>query len=277
MIDPGSAAAAWRTSLDSWAIPSELVAASGRSPWGHAVSRFAVKADLDLAAPEGASYDAAAAALDAVELDTGRRASVLDVGAGAGAACLPLLHRVSALTAVDSDPAMLAALSERAERLAATPVCTISGRWPEVADEAGVHDVALCHHVLYDVPDIVPFLRALTSAARGRVVVEVPPEHPMAWLNPLFAQFHGLERPTGPTVDDLVAVLHELGIAALSVERWTRLEHGSPTGQERVALVTRRLALPAEREPDVAAALAAHAEPSLRRVVTLSWAGTGSG
>jgi len=277
MIDSGSAAASWRTCLDSWAIPTELVAASGRSPWGHAVSRFALKADIDLAAPGGASYDAAAAALDTVELDTGRRASVLDVGAGAGAACLPLLHRVSELTAVDADPAMLVALTERAERLSATRVRTVPGRWPDVAAEAGVHDVVLCHHVLYDVPDIEPFLRALTSAARGRVVVEIPPEHPMAWLNPFFAEFHGLERPVGPTVDDLVAVLHELGIAALAVERWSRLEHAAPTGQERVALVTRRLALPPEREPDVAAALVAHPEPGLRRVVTLSWAGTGPG
>ncbi len=279
MIDPAPAAARWRTALESWAIPDELVEAAGRSPWGHEVSRFAAKADADLADPEGASYEAAAAAIAAAELSTGRAATLLDVGTGAGAASLPFLDRVAALTAVDPSPTMLAAFAERAHTLtthrAVQPeVRTVTGRWPDVAEQAGVHDVVVCHHVLFDVADIVPFVQALTASARGRVVVEVPPEHPLAWLSPLFERFHGLKRPDGPTVDDLVAVLHELGIGALSVERWSRLEHGQPEGDERVALVTRRLALPVGREPDVAAALVGLPDGlGLRRVVTLSWAG----
>ena len=45
------------------------------------------------------------------------------------------------------------------------------------------------------------------------------------------------------------------------------------TEQERVELVTRRLCLPVEREPEVAAALAGMPRPGTSPVVTLSWAG----
>ena len=54
-------------------------------------------------APGGASYDRERAALDPP-------GSVLDVGAGAGAACLPLASRTTALTAVDTDDGMLTRL-----------------------------------------------------------------------------------------------------------------------------------------------------------------------
>ena len=70
----------------------------------------------------------------------------------------------------------------------------------------------LCHHVLHNVVDLPPFLRALTAAAGRGVVVEMLAEHPLAWLDPLWLRFHGLRRPPPATVDDAVAVLGELGI-----------------------------------------------------------------
>lgn len=275
MIDPGSAAQRWRDQLSAWAIPPELIASAGRSPWGHPVGRFVAKAAAAVATPEGASYEAGLIALETVRESFGKPGTVLDVGAGAGAASLPLLGHMSALTAVDPSLEMLAALVARADLIDHdAAVRTVEGRWPDAADKAGVHDVVLCHHVLFDVPEVVPFVTALTAAARHRVVVEVPPVHPLTWLNPYFQRFHGLTRPTGPTADDLVAVLHELGIAALSIERWTMAEHWLPAESERVALATQRLALPVTREAEVAAALAGVPSPKTRRVVTLSWSGS---
>ena len=56
---------------------------------------FARRADRLADAPCGPSYEQAWAALDPP-------GSVLDVGSGAGAACLPLLRRVTSLTAVET-------------------------------------------------------------------------------------------------------------------------------------------------------------------------------
>ncbi len=239
------------------------------------MQRFAARADADLAEPSGASYRRTLDTLALVRSRAGRPGTLLDVGAGAGAASLPLARWTSAITAVDPSAAMLTAFADRAAALDDPPVWrTVEGRWPDVADAVDVQDVVVSHHVLYDVPDVAPFVAALTAKARARVVVEVVPQHPMSWLNPLWQQFHGLSRPRRPTADDLVAVLHEVGVRALVVERWTRTEVDGMTEQQRVELATRRLCLPVEREPEVAAALAHLPHPATRPVVTLSWAGT---
>ena len=57
--------------------------------------------------------------------------SVLDVGSGAGAACLPLIPRATELTAVDVVPGMLEALEQRSAALAQARC--VPGRWPDVA------------------------------------------------------------------------------------------------------------------------------------------------
>ncbi len=207
---------------------------------------------------------------------------MLDVGAGAGAACLPLLPRCTGLTAVDSEPDMLDLLSRRAAASGTTPRL-VTGTWPDVAAEAGKADVVTCHHVAYNVPEIEPFLAALTAAARRVVVLEMTATHPLVSLNPLWLRFHGLVRPTGPTADDLLAVLAAMGIRAGS-ERWQR--PGGPDYEnfaELTDVTRRRLCLPPERADEVREALAESGiDPehpvdlgsSGRDVVTVWWAGT---
>ena len=90
----------WRRDLAAWAIPEEITAAVAESPWVLPRQVFARRADRVRAAPSGPSFQRAWAALDPP-------GSVLDVGSGAGAACLPLLPRAAYLTAVDADADML--------------------------------------------------------------------------------------------------------------------------------------------------------------------------
>ena len=89
---------------------------------------------------------------------------------------------------------------------------TIHGTWPEVAAYTPAADLVVCHHVAYDIGDIVPFLWALTDHPRLAVVLEIPTVHPMSAWAPAWQHFWGVERPAGPTSDDLVAVLHEMGL-----------------------------------------------------------------
>ncbi|MHB8510630.1 MAG: ATP-binding protein [Actinomycetota bacterium] len=63
----------------------------------------------------------------------------------------------------------------------------------------GQADVVVCHHVLYDVADIVPFVHALTEHALNHVVIEIFDEHPVAWMNPLWRELHGIGRPDAAT------------------------------------------------------------------------------
>ncbi len=217
------------------------------SPWVLPRDVFARRADRLRRTPGGASYDRERAALDPP-------GSVLDVGAGAGAACLPLASRTTALTAVDTDDGMLARLDSRA-RAAGLEPRLLTGCWPDVADQAAPADLVTCHHVLYNVPDLAPFIDALTRYARRQVVVELTAAHPLISLNPLWLIFHGLERPEGPAAADVLAILAAMGVRAGHTE-WNRPAQADyATGSELVETTRRRLCLPPERAADVEAVL----------------------
>jgi SAM-dependent methyltransferase len=239
--------ARWRDDLASWAIPPHILEAAPETPWQHPRDLFARRADAQVERREGLALARSGEALPA-------GGSVLDVGAGAGAASLPL-RAAGSLIAVDQDPDMLAALRERAEARS-LPVTVVEGRWPDVADRTPAADVVTCNNVLYNVPDLGPFVQALHEHARRRVVVELTPRHPVSGLNPLWRRFHGIERPERPTWEDAAACLRSLGIEPRA-ERYPRPPGTAHMASFEAAVrATRiRLCLPADREPEVAAAL----------------------
>jgi SAM-dependent methyltransferase len=252
----------WRTELATWAIPEEITARVNESPWELPRQMFVRRADRRTRAPSGPSFERAWEVLDPP-------GDVLDVGAGAGAACLPLASRATSITAVDADPQLLDSFAARAEEIE-VPTRIVVGRWPDVAAEAPLADVVTCHHVLYNVPDLGSFISALTDHARRRVVVEVSADHPMADLNPLWEQFHGLRRPQGPTARDLLAILATLGLRPQHQEWHRPAEADFASFADLVDATRRRLCLPADRAADVASAL--HDRPAAdRRVVTIWW------
>jgi hypothetical protein len=147
------------------------------------------------------------------------------------------------------------------------------GDWPDIANDVPECDVVVCHHVAYNVGDIGPFLAALDSHARNRVVLELPMRHPLSNLNELWKHFWDLDRPTAPTAHDLHAIALALGYDA-HLETWFDESFGLrnlQSAEERVRFTRIRLCLPEDREPDVAAALAARDDSAPREVATLWW------
>jgi SAM-dependent methyltransferase len=231
--DGGLAAERWRAALEAWAIPEAILAQAPENPWRLPVEPFLAVAD----APLSISHRRALEALP----EDGR---VIDVGAGGGAMSRPLAAAGAHVVAVDTAEEMLAASG------AAT---TVLGRWPEVAPVAGVADVVVCGHVLYNCPDLAPFVRALGTGARRRVVVEITELHPRVSVEEqvLWRHFWQIERPRGPGWEDAVAVLREVGVEP-TVERWER--HRGFAFRSRDDLVAgfrRRLCLTADRDREV--------------------------
>jgi SAM-dependent methyltransferase len=229
----GTASERWRAELEAWALPEAILSQAPENPWRLPVEPFL----SDSAGPLTVSHRRALEALP----PAGR---VLDVGAGGGAMSRPLGAAGAHVVAVDSAAEMLEVSGADTRVL---------GRWPEAAAEAGTADVAVCGHVLYNVPDLVPFVDALTGAARRRVVVEITAAHPR--VSPeekvLWRHFWHLDRPDGPDWEDAVAVLREMGIDP-AVESWERQRgFAFRSRDDLVAAVRRRLCLRADRDPEV--------------------------
>ena len=243
-----SALQEWADALDSWAIPDAIMAKAPESPWGFVMEPFLHRAARAGKTPPSRS---AKRALETLPED----GSVLDVGSGAGAASLALVRSAAGITAVDPSKEML----EELRRLAAARgvrADTVSGAWPNCAAQVEPADVVVCHHVLYNIPQLEPFVRALTAKARRRVVVELTSRHPTAWMNDLWMRFHGLRRPERPTADDAEYALREMGV---DVHREEGPRPSDPDGfarrEDEVAFIRKRLCLRPEQDAELIQAL----------------------
>jgi SAM-dependent methyltransferase len=196
---------------------------------------------------------------------------VIDVGCGGGIASLGLAPPATELIGVDE---RADAVSSFAAAAAARgiPAQTFTGSWTDVAPDVPPGDVVVCHHVLYNVPDVVGFVRELTGHARRLVVVELHDAHPLVHLRPLWQRFWGIDRPGGPTARDAIEVVRELAIEP-TVDVGERPSGHWRSPEQQVHLARKRLCLPASRDAEVAAALAElpAASPA---VWTLSWPGS---
>lgn len=266
----------WARRLEQWRIPESVAENATDPPWVLPREVFTRRADRHITQPVGSTHELARRALDSP-------GSVLDIGAASGATSLPLVGRaeVTEVTAVDTDNELLTAFVRRAEALG-VPARAVHGSWPESAERAGTSDVVLAGNVTYNVADASTFVRAMTERARRRVIVEMTPRHPLTELNPLWRRFHGIERPSGPGVDDFRGVLEELDIRP-EVHHWSlppEPEYANfadlvevtrrrlclpPTARQDVDRALRDLGIDPERPPDLGS--------SGRELVTLTWPG----
>ena len=259
------AAGRWAEQLERWVIPEEILAQAPVSPWQHDTAMFVVDDTLDRNAP--------AAEIARAVLPVGG-GSVLDVGCGGGRAAMSLVPPAERVIGVDQSPAMLAEFTRSAAAAGARSM-TIEGVWPDIASVTPVADVAVCHHVAYNVADIEPFLLALTAHARLAVVLVLPPRHPLSAWNDAWGHFWGLERPTGPTADDLAEILDGLGLDA---ERWDvprpPLARATADPALRVTSARRRLCLAENRDDELAAYLDSHEPQWSETNVVFRWPGS---
>lgn len=276
MTDASDLAVAWAEALARWAIPPAILDAAPESPFGFPAELFIRRGERSAVTDH--PTPTTAIALDAL----GEGGTVLDVGVGGAATCLPLAPRCTGLIAVDSQADMLEAVTRLAVA-ANMPLTTVLGRWPDVAADTPTADVVVCGHVAYNAPDLMPFVLELARHARRRVVMELTEHHPLSWMNDLWLRFHDLVRPERPVADDVEALCRAL---RLDVGRRDRIDTDDMAGsgferrQDAIALVRRRLCLSAERDDEIAAALGDRlvrgdglwrAGPKEQRVVTLWW------
>lgn len=238
-----SAVSAWREQLFEWTIPEALLDAVPDSPyeWSGTLWRRRTK--------EAIESDTNSPTMSRIRELAGHHGSILDVGAGTGRYSIPLARAGHQVTAVEPNSNMIASLKELAAGL---PLSIIEDRWPEVVGQVEQHRVTLSAHVVYDVSDIGPFLSALSEKAESGVVIEMTHRHPWVHLRPYYRVLHDLERPSGPSVDDIVSVIREVLSVEPEVEHWERpADLWFQSIEEMVAFYGRRLVLPESRWPEL--------------------------
>jgi SAM-dependent methyltransferase len=251
----------WAADLATWAIPDEILAQAEDVPWVHPVTMFTVGDVIE----DSVSHAIARAAIPP-------GGSVLDVGSGGGRATFALVPPAGEVFAVDHQQEMLDAFAEAANTRGVSHQ-EFLGQWPDIADQVPSADIVVCHHVAFNVANIVPFLQALNDHARRRIVLEIPVHHPMSNMNPLWKKFWNLDRPTKPTAQDLHAIACAMGFPA-NIEVWQDETWGKRVAlpdDERVKFARIRLCLTKDRDAEVAAALIEQADQPPRDVTTIWW------
>lgn len=253
-----SAVEKWRTDLASWAIPQEILDQAEVPPWFHPAALFALPDEIW----DSPSHQRAR---EAVPVD----GSVLDIGCGGGIAAFAIAPPAKNLIGVDHQGEMLEMFEANARERGLTSEI-FEGFWPAVAAEVPMADVVTSHHVVYNVGDIKPFIEALDSHARKRVVIELPLVHPMTPRSAGWKHFWNLDRPTSPTVEDFMNVLVELGISA-NIEKFTGrilLDEGE---DDRAEYTRMRLCLPDSRIDEVVEFLKTDPSPTSRELAVVWW------
>jgi SAM-dependent methyltransferase len=194
----------WARELRAWRIPDEILSAAPRDPYAFPGSTIRTASVDPLDSPTGR------AVLE--RLNPGDR--LLDIGCGAGRISGPFTA-LQEVVGIEPRP-NLAAISRE------SGIDVIEGKWPQVAGAAGTAPVVLSTHVMYDVQDPQPFLRAMVAAAQRRIVIEVTERHPWHDVGRLYRIVHGIDRPEGPTGELLGQVVEAATGMTPQVVRWTR-------------------------------------------------------
>ncbi len=253
-----SAAIKWHSDLQSWAIPKEILDQAEEAPWIHPPALFALPAKI----ADSPSHVKAREVLSDTD-------SILDIGCGGGVATFAVAKSGNHVIGVDHQAEMLVMYSQNAiSREISSEVH--EGFWPAIADQVPVADVVIVHHVVYNVAEIEPFLKAIDNHARKRVVIELPLAHPMTSASAGWEYFWKLARPKSPTADDFLLVLNETGITA-HIEKFSSdfpLEQSSEEIAERTRV---RLCLPLSRLDEVKEFLVDHPFASKRDLAVIWW------
>jgi SAM-dependent methyltransferase len=248
----------WARALAQWSIPSEILNQAQTSPWIHPPVLFQIPEEIN-------STLSHSRALEALPVD----GSVLDVGCGGGIAAFALTPPATKVIGVDHQPEMLEMFSANAKKYGVASE-VFEGFWPQVAGDVPLADVVVSHHVVYNVADIGPFLLALNSHARNRVVIEMPTRHPLTSMSSAWKHFWNLDRPSEPSSEDLLEVLREIGISA-TMQCWSGPMRERTDIDQDADFLRIRLCLSPERFPEVREFLLANPASSQRELATIWW------
>ena len=138
--------------------------------------------------------------------------TVIDIGAGSGRYLPPLVAAGCNVVALERSPAMVEQMQHVVTAQQLSGVTIVPEYWP--TPQPMTCDVALAVHVLYALPDIEPFIRAMHQSARKLCVLVLGVRHPTTPVLPLWQVYHGSPRLPLPGAFECLNALAQIGIIA---------------------------------------------------------------
>ncbi len=173
---------------------------------------------------------------------------VVDIGAGTGRHAAPLSRVCARLVAVEPSVAMRERLAARVAEERLENVEIVADAWP-MAGEGRRADVVFSSHVVYGVPAIGGFVRAMSACATRSCALVLGLRAPADALGELAVAVHGSARPRRPAALEALAVLHQIGLrASLEVLQDTERSVAFDAGDEDVTEACRRLGVPTDAD-----------------------------
>jgi SAM-dependent methyltransferase len=136
--------------------------------------------------------------------------SVLEIGAGTGRHAAFLARHAARVVAVEPSAGMRAQLERRLAEERLANVSVVAASWPAPVPPC---DLALAAHVVYAVPEIGPFLRAMDAAAQHACFLLVGLRQPSYFVAPVWERVYGEPRLPLPGAVECLGALRQLGIA----------------------------------------------------------------
>ena len=95
--------------------------------------------------------------------------TALDIGGGTGAWASLMAQHARQVTVVEPSPAMREVMRENLSATGVSNVTIVEGKWPDI--QVGTHDLTLCAHAMYGLPDFAAFVHSLEAATRNLCVL----------------------------------------------------------------------------------------------------------
>lgn len=142
--------------------------------------------------------------------------SLLDLGAGCGALCIPLAKELNRIVALDSSSAMLDELRREARASGASNIETKLTSWGEVGEQLGIFDVVVVANVPGVLDDAAQSIERLERHASGFVflVLGTPRNSDKFYFRELWPQIFGEDPPAKRDYIDAYNILYRMGIYA---------------------------------------------------------------
>lgn len=154
------------------------------------------------------------------KLPVDHECTILDIGSGPGALCIPLAKKAKKITAIEPSRGMFQYLLENTQKEGLGNITCMNKRWEDVdlGKDIEAHDIVIASHSLAML-DLKKALSKIDKAANHSVHLFASAGRQTGENRGLWPKLYGEKQVPGPGYIYIVNILYQMGICA-NIETW---------------------------------------------------------